>query len=178
MLLSHASHTHAWHSRGLLDGSVAHMANHSSRAEVFFKGTRQQHEAGLSPQGSAAVWAGEAKLLLAFERQTYQLLSRNSPHLPPPPPPHHLPLPSITLGAAAGVTGPRPWPWELHKQTRRELDTTRSRLTSLLFTTLFLLFDFFRPPVGIWSKYSIKLYFQNSPTQKKKLGSCSRDLFS
>ncbi len=30
--------THAWHSGGLLDGTVAHMANHSSRAEVFSKG--------------------------------------------------------------------------------------------------------------------------------------------
>lgn len=29
---------HAWHSGGLLDGTVAHMANHSSRAEVFSKG--------------------------------------------------------------------------------------------------------------------------------------------
>lgn len=42
-----------------------------------FKETRQQPEAGLSPQGSAAVWAEEAKLLLAEERQTYQLLSCN-----------------------------------------------------------------------------------------------------
>ncbi len=34
-------------------------------------------------QVSAAVWAGEAKLLLAFERQTYQLLSCNPPQWPP-----------------------------------------------------------------------------------------------
>lgn len=166
MLLSHASHTHAWHSRGLLDGTVAHMADHSSRAEVFFKGTRQQHEAGLSPQGSAAVWAGEANLLLAFERQTYQLLSRNSPAPPPAPPPASHTAPSAvsmySTRGSRGANGQRPWPWELHKQTRRELDATRSRLTSLLFTTLFLLFDFFRPSVGIWSKYCIKLYFQNS----------------
>lgn len=43
-----------------------------------FKGTRQQPEAGLSPQGSAAVWAEEVKLLLAKERQTYQLLGCNA----------------------------------------------------------------------------------------------------
>ncbi|KAK5864438.1 hypothetical protein PBY51_015680 [Eleginops maclovinus] len=30
--------THAWHSVGLLDGTVAHMANHSSRAGLFSKG--------------------------------------------------------------------------------------------------------------------------------------------
>lgn len=39
------------------------------------------------------------------------------------------------------LMGQRPWPWELHKQTGRELNTTCSRLISLLFMTLFLLFD-------------------------------------
>lgn len=94
---------------------------------------------------------------------------RLPPRLPPPPTQHHQPFPCIAHGAAAVLTGQRPWPWELHKQTRRELDATRSRLTSLLFTTLFLLFDFFRPSVGIWSKYCIKLYFQNSQTEEEAL---------
>lgn len=39
------------------------------------------------------------------------------------------------------LMGQRPWPWKLHKQTGRELNTTCSRLISLLFMTLFLLFD-------------------------------------
>lgn len=67
-----------------LDGTFAHMANHSSKAEVFFKGSWQQLDAGLSPQGSVAVWPGEANLLLASERQTYQLLSCSLLRVTPP----------------------------------------------------------------------------------------------
>lgn len=70
-----------------LDGTFAHMANHSSKAEVFFKGSWQQLDAGLSPQGSVAVWPGEANLLLASERQTYQLLSCSLLRVTPPPHP-------------------------------------------------------------------------------------------
>lgn len=51
----HASHSclpqHAWHSGGLLDGTAAHMANHSSRAEAFSKGPGSNLKRGCLHRG-------------------------------------------------------------------------------------------------------------------------------
>lgn len=50
-----ASHScltqHAWHSGGLLDGTAAHMANHSSRAEAFSKGPGSNLKRGCLHRG-------------------------------------------------------------------------------------------------------------------------------
>lgn len=88
MLPTHASHTPCLAQWGAPGWHCRPYGQSLKRGRGVFKGTRQQLEAGLSPQGSAVVWAGEANLLLAFERQTYQLLSCNPPPPPAPPPTH------------------------------------------------------------------------------------------
>lgn len=42
---------HAWHSGGHLDGTVSHMANHSSNAEVFSKGPGSNLKRGCLHRG-------------------------------------------------------------------------------------------------------------------------------
>lgn len=42
---------HAWHGGGHLDGTVSHMANHSSRAEVFSKGPGSNLKRGCLHRG-------------------------------------------------------------------------------------------------------------------------------
>lgn len=143
---------HAWHSGGLLDGTVAHMANHSSGAEVFSKGPGSNLKRDCLHRGQRS--SGQERPISCWPLRDRHINSWVV--TPRPPQPHLLRTSPSTLsmystqGSHGLLMGQRPWPWELHKQTRREFDMRRKWLTSLLFTTLFLLFDFFRHLEGVW----------------------------
>lgn len=75
MLPTHASRTPCLAQWGVAGWHCSPSGQSLKQCRGVFKGTQQQLDAGLSPQGSAVVWAQEANLLLALESQTYQFLS-------------------------------------------------------------------------------------------------------
>lgn len=87
---------HAWHSGGLLDGTDAHMANHSSRTEMFSKGpgsnlTRDCLHRGQRP-------SGQKRPLSCWPLRDRHISSWVV--TPPTLAQHHQPFPCIVHGAA------------------------------------------------------------------------------
>lgn len=140
-----ASHSclpqHAWHSGGLPDGTAAHMAHHSSRAEAFSKGPGSNLKRGCLHRGQRP--SGQERPISRWPLRDRHISSKGcnpSTHSLT----HTQPSSSSMFSTQCSyglLMGQRPWPWKLHKQTGWELNTTCSRLISLLFMTLFLLFD-------------------------------------
>lgn len=134
---------HAWRSGGFLDGTVAHMANHSSRAEVFSKGPgsnltqdclhRGQRLSGQERPNSC--WLSRGRHINSW----VVLLPRPSPNPP---------FPTLTSSVHVRHTGLQRPANRVKTMTlgngRTNEETGRqggySWLTRFLFTSLFLAF--------------------------------------